>query len=809
MAKGEKILLSENSPILDIQGNTTYCSNGDVIVSFKCDLPEVYSSSEKKYDEIHSIWTHTLKNFMDGCAIHKQDFYKKSCFDSSNMEDSNFMQKSTKDYFHGREYVNHRSDVHFILLKNRTILNNDRISNPLKKVTKEANIETIEKNIKQFRSEILKAVDYINSSRLINVQEYKTIDLWDNATYYFNGMESDLYSDTYYEDGELKTGNKLIGVLSVHKAAQFQEGISNIVKDADFSEEDYSFYRGSADRFGFNINCDHIFNQVFFIESKQRIKESIKSKTRSFLGSRGFDQDNQVAADNLKELQTTMAKDNTLRFIYAHFNVVYFSDNSEQKQLVETQLTTEFKNIDIKPYSPKGKQLMNLFINSSFCTSGNLDRDNTFAIDVKQASCLITNVTNYKDDVEGIIFNDRVFNIPVIRDVWDKQKVRIKARNFFVNAPTGEGKSFLVNHILRQFFEQMYNIVICDLGGSYEKLSLLYPELKDQITYVRYREGESLGINPFFVTGLEELTTEKINEIVDFIRLPWKRSAEMSDEESTSLRLIVKHYYQNHKAKHSFPSFYHFIESNQKNIHADLKIQEAYFDIASFLHMCREFVGDGAYSFLLKEEEQDEFKVEDKRMVIFEFDEAKGDPLLLSCLLQLSYSTIKKIIWRDRVTRGIVLFDEFAKMLEFDDVLSQVKFYSQAIRKQESALGLVLQTPHQLPDNEISDSIIENTQVFYSLTNRKGYEVFKSRFNYEEHEIYQLRSLRNNFTGKRKYSEIHLKMGGYSNVVRLEVPYDVYLAYQTEGDEHTKLMELYKTHGDMEMAINHYQNNTK
>ena len=58
-----------------------------------------------------------------------------------------------------------------------------------------------------------------------------------------------------------------------------------------------------------------------------------------------------------------------------------------------------------------------------------------------------------------MLFNDREYNIPVRKDVWDEKKKRIKARNFAIFAPTGEGKSFLANNILRQYFESDVRLV--------------------------------------------------------------------------------------------------------------------------------------------------------------------------------------------------------------------------------------------------------------------------------------------------------------------------------------------------------------
>ena len=122
----------------------------------------------------------------------------------------------------------------------------------------------------------------------------------------------------------------------------------------------------------------------------------------------------------------------------------------------------------------------------------------------------------------------------------------------------------------------------------------------------------------------------------------------------------------------------------------------------------------------------------------------------------------------------------------------------------ESALGLVLQTPNQLPDTPGAKSIIENTQVLYVLNNEKGYKPIIDRFNLTEHDNNQLMSIRNKFNGEVQYSEFMLKRGCHSHIYRLELPREVYCAYQTDGEEYEKIMALYKSTGDMETAINQH-----
>jgi conjugal transfer ATP-binding protein TraC len=175
-------------------------------------------------------------------------------------------------------------------------------------------------------------------------------------------------------------------------------------------------------------------------------------------------------------------------------------------------------------------------------------------------------------------------------------------------------------------------------------------------------------------------------------------------------------------------------------------------------------------------------------------------------MLKLIKSAIQRTIWRNKAEKGIILFDEFAKQLKFDNVLESVEFYYQAIRKQNGAIGIVLQSINQLPTNATSASILENTQVIYSLRNEKGYEELQKRLNLSSHDLNQLKSIRNNLTGKRKYTEMFIKIGKESNIFRLEVPKEVFAAYLTDGFQNEAIMAIYEKTKDMEKAIVEFVN---
>ena len=82
------------------------------------------------------------------------------------------------------------------------------------------------------------------------------------------------------------------------------------------------------------------------------------------------------------------------------------------------------------------------------------------------------------------------------------------------------------------------------------------------------------------------------------------------------------------------------------------------------------------------------------------------------------------------------------------------------------------------------------------------------RLNLSSHDLNQLKSIKNNLTGPRKYTEMFIKIGRESNIFRLEVPKEVYAAYLTDGKENEEIMKLYEEHHDMQKAIIQFTSKT-
>lgn len=786
------------SPICDHQGNLLFLSNGNILMGYRLDLPESYSLSEKDYERLHNCWFQAFKSLMVHTIIHKQEIYQKKTF-QEDLGGTSFLSRATKDYFQDRDYIDHQSFLFFTWPGNKAF-HKSGVANPFRSIPRSM-MHEMDATANRFYQSVSDAVSYLDNSGLLKLIPLKAEEANQLAVRFFNGFQEDMTCDMMLKTGKLQVGNNWFEVLAVNSEQCFGDAVKTSRTNNRFTADDFQFHQGFIDDLGLELRENHIINQVVYIDDQQFWKQRLNKKREELRKSVNFGTQNKILLEKLEEILDKVNRDEQSRIIRGQLNVIYWDEEQVALKHIQAKIKTALKELDIVPHFPGGTQRYQYYLNSFFGYVTNFSNQDLYVTDLKHALCLWINNSNYRSDKAGIYFNDRIFNLPVLKDVWDEQKRRIKARNFAIFAPTGEGKSFLANNILRQFFEQKMRLVIIDLGGSYSKFAKLYP---DEALILRYRQGETLGINPFFIKNSQNLTPDWLEDLSNFLLELFSTGTEMPKAGQVAIKKLLKLYYLQEKEGHSLDNFYCFLSCITEKQLEELKISRKYFDLDSFLHVLSEYVGEGLYSFLFKSEVDQSYQLEDKRMIIFELDEVGENKEILSVMLKLIKSAIQRTIWRNRAERGIILFDEFAKQLKFKNVLESVEYYYQAIRKQNGAIGIILQSINQLPENSTSASIMENTQVIYSLHNEKGYADLQRRLNLSSHDLNQLRSIRNNLKGSRRYTEMFIKIGKESNVFRLEVPPEVYAAYLTDGSENERLLSLFNQLGDMEKAIKEF-----
>ncbi len=182
----KKIDFSTYNPIIDIQDNIIFANNGNVVLCYEGILPEIYSLSEKDFEDMHGSWFQALKSLPIGTVVHKQDIYLKKEYNASQLPNNTFLEKATHKHFKGREHMSHRCFIYFILTKNKS-LNNSKYVNPLKKTSKGA-VQKMDNTLSRFIGAVSDSISFINNSRKMNFISLKAKEIQELTNNYFNGF---------------------------------------------------------------------------------------------------------------------------------------------------------------------------------------------------------------------------------------------------------------------------------------------------------------------------------------------------------------------------------------------------------------------------------------------------------------------------------------------------------------------------------------------------------------------------------------------------------------------------------------------
>src|SRR5690606_33410654 len=188
-----KINISKYQPIVDIQDHIVFANNGNVVLCYEGNLPEIYCLSEKDFEDIHGAWFQALKSLPIGTVVHKQDIYLKKSYASDQLPNTTFLEKATHQHFNGRGYIEHKCYLFFIVTKNKA-LNNPKYVNPFRKISKDI-VQELNDTIKSFANSVSDSVSFINNSRKMTFLPLKSEQIQQLSNSYFNGFNEGFDTD--------------------------------------------------------------------------------------------------------------------------------------------------------------------------------------------------------------------------------------------------------------------------------------------------------------------------------------------------------------------------------------------------------------------------------------------------------------------------------------------------------------------------------------------------------------------------------------------------------------------------------------
>ena len=813
-----------------------YTKTGEYSAVLKIENPvQKYSADIDSYYDFTHLFTALAQTLGEGYAIHKQDIFVRKQFASEPADGQEFLSSSYFRYFKGRPYTD---SLCYLTIT--------------QEAKKSRLISFDSKKWRDFLVKIRKVHDQLRDggvqARFLNKAEASEyVD-----RYFAMNFKDRTVSMTNFkaDDETVSMGDKRCKVYSlvdVDCAAlpSLVRPYTNIeVNNTEMPVDLVSVVDSIP-------NAETVvYNQIIFLPNQKRELSLLDKKKNRHASIPN--PNNQMAVEDIKRVQEVIARESK-QLVYTHFNMVVAVSAGADLQKCTNHLENAFGRMGIH-ISKRAYNQLELFVGSfpGNCYTLNEEYDRFLTLS-DAAMCLMykERVLHSEETPLKIYYTDRQ-GVPVAIDITGKEgKNKLTDNsNFFCLGPSGSGKSFHINSVVRQLHEQGTDVVMVDTGNSYEGLCEYLGG-----KYISYTEERPITMNPFRINR-EEYNIEKIDFLKNLILMIWKGAdSQIPEIEFRIVEQIIIDYYDAY-----FNGFTRYTDEQRevllKNLfaaasrknpnkpprevdemvrkqievlearRAALKVTElsfnSFFDYSfdrleqictendittisysTYSTMLQPFYKGGAYEKILNENVDS--ALFDETFIVFEVDAIKENKKLFPIVTLIIMDVFLQKM-RIKKNRKVLVIEEAWKAIASPLMAEYIKFMYKTARKFWASVGVVTQEIQDIIGSEIvKEAIINNSDVVMLLDQSK----FKERFDeirkilglteVDCKKIFTINRLENK-EGRSFFREVFIRRGTTSGVYGVEEPHECYMTYTTERAE-KEALKLYKK----ELQCNHQE----
>lgn len=809
-------------PLLSVEHGCIVSKDADITVGFRVELPELYTVTSAEYEAIHATWVKAMKVLPDYCIVHKQDIFIRETYKpDTDREDMSFLSRSFERHFNERPYLNHYC---YLFLTKTTKERSRTQSNfstlcrgfivPKEIKDKEAVTKFLE-SVGQFAS-ILNESGYLGLRQLTDEEITGTDTEAGIIEKYFSLSQTDT---TTLEDITLKADEMKIGdnYLCLHTLSDVEDLPGEVATDSRYEKlsTDRSDCRLSfAAPIGLLLPCNHIYNQYVFIDDSAANLQKFEKMAKNMHSLSRYSRSNQINKEWIDEYLNE-AHSFGLTSVRCHCNVMAWSDDREELKRIRNEVGSQLAQMECKPRH-NTVDTPTLFWAAIPGNAADFPAEESFYTFIEQAVCFFSQETNYRNSPSpfGIKMVDRLTGKPLHLDISDlpMKKGIITNRNKFVLGPSGSGKSFFMNHLVRQYYEQGTHVVLVDTGNSYQGLcEMINKKTKgDDGIYFTYTEEKPISFNPFYTDDFV-YDVEKKDSIKTLLLTLWKSEDDkITKTESGELGSAVTAYIDRIKADRSitpnFNTFYEFMRDDYRHELESraIKVGKDDFNIDNFLTTLRQYYSGGRYDFLLNSREN--IDLLGKRFIVFEIDAIKENRELFPVVTIIIMEAFINKMRRLKGIRKQLIVEEAWKALSSASMSEYLKYLYKTVRKYFGEAIVVTQEVDDIISSPVvKEAIINNSDCKILLDQRKymnKFDAIQDLLGLTDKERGQILSINMANNPSRLYKEVWIGLGGtQSAVYATEVSAEEYLTFTTEETEKMEVLALADKLGSIELAI--------
>ena len=804
-----------------------YTKTGEYSAVLKIENPvQKYSADIDSYYDFTHLFTALAQTLGEGYAIHKQDIFVRKQFASEPADGQEFLSASYFRYFKGRPYTDSLCYLTITQEAKKSRLfsfDNKKWRDFLVKIRK-VHDQLHDSGVQARFLNKAEASEYVDRYFAMNFKD-RTVSMTnfkaDDETVSMGDKRCKVYSLVDVDCAALPSMIRPYTNIEVNNT-EMPVDLASVVDNIPDAET-------------------VVYNQVIFLPNQKRELAMLDKKKNRHASIPN--PNNQMAVEDIKRVQEVIARESK-QLVYTHFNMVVAVSAGADLQKCTNHLENAFGRMGIH-ISKRAYNQLELFVGSfpGNCYTLNEEYDRFLTLS-DAAMCLMykERVLHSEETPLKIYYTDRQ-GVPVAIDITGKEgKNKLTDNsNFFCLGPSGSGKSFHINSVVRQLHEQGTDVVMVDTGNSYEGLCEYLGG-----KYISYTEERPITMNPFRINR-EEYNIEKIDFLKNLILMIWKGSdSQIPEIEFRIVEQIIIDYYDAY-----FNGFTRYTDEQRevllKNLfaaasrknpnkpprevdemvrkqievlearRAALKVTElsfnSFFDYSfdrleqictendittisysTYSTMLQPFYKGGAYEKILNETVNS--ALFDETFIVFEVDAIKENKKLFPIVTLIIMDVFLQKM-RIKKNRKVLVIEEAWKAIASPLMAEYIKFMYKTARKFWASVGVVTQEIQDIIGSEIvKEAIINNSDVVMLLDQSK----FKERFDeirkilglteVDCKKIFTINRLENK-DGRSFFREVFIRRGTTSGVYGVEEPRECYMTYTTERAE-KEALKLYK-----------------
>lgn len=804
-----------------------YTKTGEYSAVLKIENPvQKYSADIDSYYDFTHLFTALAQTLGEGYAIHKQDIFVRKQFASEPTDGQEFLSSSYFRYFKGRPYTDSLCYLTITQEAKKSRLfsfDNKKWRDFLVKIRK-VHDQLHDSGVQARFLNKAEASEYVDRYFAMNFKD-RTVSMTnfkaDDETVSMGDKRCKVYSLVDVDCAALPSMIRPYTNIEVNNT-EMPVDLASVVDNIPDAET-------------------VVYNQVIFLPNQKRELAMLDKKKNRHASIPN--PNNQMAVEDIKRVQEVIARESK-QLVYTHFNMVVAVSAGADLQKCTNHLENAFGRMGIH-ISKRAYNQLELFVGSfpGNCYTLNEEYDRFLTLS-DAAMCLMykERVLHSEETPLKIYYTDRQ-GVPVAIDITGKEgKNKLTDNsNFFCLGPSGSGKSFHINSVVRQLHEQGTDVVMVDTGNSYEGLCEYLGG-----KYISYTEERPITMNPFRINR-EEYNIEKIDFLKNLILMIWKGSdSQIPEIEFRIVEQIIIDYYDAY-----FNGFTRYTDEQRevllKNLfaaasrknpnkpprevdemvrkqievlearRAALKVTElsfnSFFDYSfdrleqictendittisysTYSTMLQPFYKGGAYEKILNETVDS--ALFDETFIVFEVDAIKENKKLFPIVTLIIMDVFLQKM-RIKKNRKVLVIEEAWKAIASPLMAEYIKFMYKTARKFWASVGVVTQEIQDIIGSEIvKEAIINNSDVVMLLDQSK----FKERFDeirkilglteVDCKKIFTINRLENK-DGRSFFREVFIRRGTTSGVYGVEEPHECYMTYTTERAE-KEALKLYK-----------------